>query len=120
MMRIIPINYDLKSKLEKESILNSYKLFLKTCNFDRKEDLNSYTNQIQEQINIEENEALKAFFKSYINFIHNQNKLRNSSSKNFYILVENSINDKEINYEQVKQMLNEKFFKIKDSLSRCR
>ena len=34
ILKIIPINYNLKSDLEKNSILNSYQLFLKTCNFD--------------------------------------------------------------------------------------
>ena len=30
----MPINYYLKSDLEKEAILNSFKLFLKTCDFN--------------------------------------------------------------------------------------
>lgn len=34
IIQINPINFNLKSELEKEAILNSYKLFLKTCNFD--------------------------------------------------------------------------------------
>ena len=34
ILKVIPINYNLKSDLEKESILNSYKIFLKTCNFN--------------------------------------------------------------------------------------
>ena len=34
ILKIIPINYNLKSDSEKEAILNSYKIFLKTCNFD--------------------------------------------------------------------------------------
>ena len=34
ILKIIPINFELKSNLEKEAILNSYKIFLKTCNFD--------------------------------------------------------------------------------------
>lgn len=34
IIEIIPINYNLKSNLEKEAILNSYKLFLKSCNFN--------------------------------------------------------------------------------------
>ena len=34
IIKVIPINYNLKSDLEKEAILNSYKTFLKTCNFD--------------------------------------------------------------------------------------
>lgn len=34
ILKVEPINYNLKSDLEKEAILNSYKTFLKTCNFD--------------------------------------------------------------------------------------
>ena len=34
IIKIYPINFNLKSNLEKEAILNSYKIFLKTCNFD--------------------------------------------------------------------------------------
>ena len=34
ILKVSPINYNLKSDLEKEAILNSYKVFLKTCNFD--------------------------------------------------------------------------------------
>ncbi len=75
--------------------------------------------KINSQLNLKENEKLRDFFKSYINFIVNQNELKNSSSKNFFILVENPINEKDFSYSQVKQILNEKFFKIKDSLSRC-
>ena len=49
IIKINPINYNLKSTLEKEAILNSYKLFLKTCNFNiqiiiqsKKEDLSKH------------------------------------------------------------------------------
>ena len=34
IMKVNPINFNLKSNLEKDAILNSYKIFLKTCNFD--------------------------------------------------------------------------------------
>ena len=34
IIKVNPINFNLKSELEKESILNSYKVFLKTCNFN--------------------------------------------------------------------------------------
>ena len=49
IIKIIPINFNLKSNLEKEAILNSYKMFLKTCDFDiqilvqsKKEDLSRH------------------------------------------------------------------------------
>ena len=34
VIKIFPINYDLKSNLEKEAILNSFKIFFRTCQFD--------------------------------------------------------------------------------------
>ena len=34
IMKVLPINYNLKSQMEKEYILNSYKIFLKTFFFD--------------------------------------------------------------------------------------
>lgn len=127
IIKVIPINYDLKSNLEKEAILNSFKLFLKTCDFNmqilvqsRKEDLNSYISQINSQIELEKSEKLKDIFKNYIDFVQAQNKEKNSSSKNFFILVNYQIKEKE-EYQMkiIRDNLNEKYFKIKDSLSRC-
>ena len=34
ILRVFPINYHLKSYLEKEEILISYRIFLQTCDFD--------------------------------------------------------------------------------------
>ena len=34
ILKVEPINYNLKSELEKEAILNSYKSFIKSCNFN--------------------------------------------------------------------------------------
>ena len=127
IIKVIPINYDLKSNLEKEAILNSFKLFLKTCDFNmqilvqsRKEDLNSYISQINSQIELEKSEKLKDIFKNYIDFVQAQNKEKNSSSKNFFILVNYQIKEKE-EYQMkiIRDNLNEKYFKIKDCLSRC-
>ena len=56
ILKIIPINYNLKSDLEKKTILNSYKIFLKTCNFNiqiliqsNKEDLSQHILKIQKK-----------------------------------------------------------------------
>ena len=56
ILKIIPINFELKSNLEKEAILNSYKIFLKTCNFDiqiliqsNKKDLSNHISKIKEK-----------------------------------------------------------------------
>lgn len=129
IIKVLPINYELKSDLEKEAILNSYKLFLKVCDFDiqilvqsRKEKLDSYISQIENQINTEKNEKLTNISNSYIEYIQSQNKLQNSSSKNFYILISSHLenNENEFNIKEIREDLNSKYLKVKDSLSRCR
>ena len=60
ILKIIPINFNLKSEMEKNSILNSYKIFLKTINSDiqiiiqsKKEDLSKHISNIEFQKNNE-------------------------------------------------------------------
>ena len=93
ILEIIPINFNLKSELEKEAILNSYKIFLKTCNFNfqilvqsRKEDLSNHILKINSQRNIE-NKKIKNISENYINYIKNLNLNKKSSNKNFYIII---------------------------------
>ena len=130
IIKIIPINFNLKSNLEKESILNSYKIFLKTCNFDiqiliqsNKEDLSKHISKIKEKSK-EEKENIKILSNKYINFIQEINKNKKSSSKNFFIIIKESQENKKqkINKNSEKiifDKLNDKYFKIKDALSRC-
>jgi len=128
ILKVEPINFNLKTILEKESILNSYKIFLKTCNFDiqiliqsNKEDLSKHFSKLEE-VNKKEQENIKKYLNQYIEFIQEFNKKRKSSSKNFYILIkEIPENKKEIlKIEKILcENLNEKYFKIKECLSRC-
>ena len=127
ILEVSPINYNLKSDLEKESILNSYKIFLKTCQFDmqiliqsNKEDLSHHISKIKKNILKKENKFLKELSENYIQYISNLNNNKKSSSKKFYIIIKNQpINKKEKNIEIIKQELNEKYLKIKECLSRC-
>ena len=130
IIKINPINFNLKSNLEKEAILNSYKTFLKTCKFNiqiliqsNKEDLTSHISNI-EDINKNESEKLKAIKNNYINYIQEINKKRKSSSKNFYIVLKESHENKkeklnEENEKYIIDKLNENYFKIKECLARC-
>ena len=129
ILKIIPINYNLKSDLEKEAILNSYKIFLKTCNFNiqiliqsSKENLEKNILNIQKNIQKKENKFLKNISNEYIKYIQNMNLNKKSSSKNFYIILSNE-KLKGIDYNQsfeiTKNDLKEKYFKVKDCLSRC-
>ena len=127
ILKIIPINYNLKSDLEKSSILNSYKIFLKTCNFDiqiliqsNKEDLTNHINNIQKNINKRENLYLKEIAEEYIQYISEINLTKKSSSKDFYIIISDEKTNEEFNsYEIIKNDLKEKYFKIKECLVRC-
>jgi len=130
IIKVNPINFNLKSNFEKESILNSYKIFLKTCKFNiqiliqsNKEDLTSHISNL-ENINKKEIEKIKNIKNKYIEFIQEINKNRKSSSKNFYIILKEFPKNKKekINEEKEKfifDKLNENYFKIKECLSRC-
>ena len=129
ILKIIPINFELKSNLEKEAILNSYKIFLKTCNFDiqiliqsNKKDLSNHISEIKEK-NKEEKENIKILSEKYTNYIKKINIEKKSSSKNFYILIKEIPEIKKINTNINEKIifdkLNDKYFCIKECLSRC-
>ena len=123
IMKVIPINFNLKTQLEKESILNSYKIFLKTCNFDmqiliqsKKEDLTNHMENIQNISKKEKNKIIKNYSEKYIEFIKEKNNKNKSASKNIYLIIKNNSENME---ENIIQELNEKYFKIKDCLIKC-
>ena len=129
IIKVNPINYNLKSNLEKESILNSYKIFLKTCNFNiqiliqsNKKDLSNHISKIKEK-NKEEKENIKILSEKYTNYIKKINIEKKSSSKNFYILIKEIPEIKKINTNINEKIifdkLNDKYFCIKECLSRC-
>lgn len=126
LIKISPINFNLKSNLEKESILNSYKIFLKTCDFNVqiliqscKQNLEKNINKIKENIKTENKEFLENISKDYIRFINEINSIKSSSSKNFYIVIQNSEKTINSSEEIIFEELNEMYFKIKECLSRC-
>lgn len=126
IIKVIPINFNLKSDLEKDSILNSYKIFLKTCNFDiqiiiqsNKEDLSNHISKIKNQCKLESNEIIN-ISENYITYIENLNSKKSSSSKNYFILIKKSQIVKENDNENVIiSELNDQFYKIKECLARC-
>ena len=123
ILKVIPINFNLKTQLEKETILKSFKTFLKTCNFDmqiliqsKKEDLTNHIEKIKEIQKKENNKIINKYANNYIEFIKQKNIKNKSASKNIYLIINNKT---ENNEENIFQELNEKYFKIKDGLLRC-
>ena len=123
ILKVKPVNYNLKSNLEKEAILNSYKLFLKTCDFDiqiivksQKQELNNHISKIINNKN-KESKVLQQISDKYLQEIEEIKSISKSDSKQFFILIKQSQqnNKEEICVDQ----LNEKYLKIKESLLRC-
>lgn len=128
IIKVFPINYELKSELEKKSILNSYKSFLKTCNFNiqiliqsNKEDLKKHFFILEQEKKINKNKD--NLYQAHINYLKKINSENSSSSKNFYIIIDQINNLKENPDNEIEKIitenLNEKYFKIKESLSKC-
>ena len=84
IIKISPINFNLKSELEQEAILNSYKIFLKTCNFNfqiliqsNKEDISKNIQNINDNL-IYEKKFIQEISKKYIQYLKNLNHNKQS------------------------------------------
>ena len=122
ILKIQPINFNLKTSLEKEAILNSYKIFLKTCNFNlqilihtNKEDISKIVSNVKKS----KDEQISIISKNYINFLNKINSEKQTSTKNYYIVVDEHTEEGQENLENIYYLLNEKYFKIKECLNKC-
>ena len=75
--------------------------------------------KIKETVKKENNFNLLKISQKYIEFITKMNNEKKSSSKNFYIIIKNEEVKFSKGIELIIADLNEKFFKIKECLSRC-
>ncbi len=117
----------MKSELEKEAILNSYKIFLKTINHNiqiliqsKKEDISKHVSSVNFQKQ-KESQIIQDVSQKYIEYIMDLNKKKKSATKNFYLVLESKNYNKDIeDFETIAcDELNENYLKIKDCLSRC-
>ena len=112
ILKVEPINFFLRSEMEKEVVINSYKNIFKSINFDiqiiiqsTKEDLSSNINYIKlKEI------SNKKLLNQYIEYIESLNQIKKSNNKNFYLIVKEASEQNSIN---------EKISKIQDLLERC-
>lgn len=118
ILKVSPINYNLKSDLEKQAILNSYKNFFKSFNLNiqiliqsKKEDLNSNFKILKK------NNCFEEIKEKYIEYLKKLNKISKSSSKNFYLIIKEFPSEKE---ESTKiEELQNNYIKAKELLFRC-
>ena len=86
------------------------------------ENLEKNIFNIKKSIQKKENKYLEKISENYIEYINKINSSKKSSSKNFYIIISKKISkEQEYNesFEIIKNDLKEKYFKIKECLSRC-
>lgn len=126
VLKVYPINYDLKSDFEKESIINAYKTVLKTCAFDfqilvlsQKENIDQNIEMLNNHLSFKidcldkeklfgfkedgtkqiefQNDKLNDIYSNYISFITKLNYEENITSKSFYIILSHKRFNKNIN-----------------------
>ncbi len=150
VLKISPINYDLKSDFEKQSIINAYKTVLKTCDFDfqililsQKENIEKNIKILNEQLykktemlnkekifstkekesqNLEnKTKKINEIYFNYLNFIKKINNNINISSKNFYIILyENKTNLEKKGWKELLIKKHKKRDKNKDFIKKER
>ena len=113
--------------MEKKAILNSFKIFLKTCEFDiqvliqsTKEDLSKHILFLEEEQKKKENYEINWLYKEYYNYILEDNYKNNFSNKNFIIIIKENYKkeyESDINIQLTN--LNDKYYKIRESLVKC-
>lgn len=115
ILKVNPINYNLKSELEKEAIMLNYKKLFNGINFKFQILIKSKKQNIDKQLKelkkSTENIELR---NNYINYIKDKNDNKKSSSKQFFIVIEED--DKDENISILK--LQEKYLKLKELLDR--
>lgn len=104
LVEIVPVNFLLKSEREQELILESYKMFLKQCEFDiqvlvktAKVDMNAHLSEIDKCIK-HENDILE-MASEYKILVNEFSSVQKSMTKKFYIIVQ------EKHLEQLKRAL---------------
>jgi hypothetical protein len=97
LLKVTPINFKLKSNLEQKSILYEYQRFLKNINSKiqviistQKTDVSVHINQVLKST--KDNPEVFEMSKDYINLINQTVKEKNTITKEFYIVIENTSN----------------------------
>lgn len=112
ILKVLPINFNLKSELEQKAILNSYKLFLKNLNSkiqiiisNRKTDVSGHFDKIIKNTN--ENSQIYEMSKDYINLINEIMSEKGTITREFYIVI------------KVTDNIENEILKIKEYLINC-
>ena len=106
VLKVEPINFRLKSATERNSILEAYKCFLKSCNFDfqifiqtEKMDVKEHIEEVRKYMVCEP--ELFEIADEYINLIKEMSNKRGCISRKFYIILKSKTEDEENNLYKI-------------------
>ena len=110
ILKIIPINFNLKSEIEKEVILNNYKKIFSNLEieiqiFIKNKKINLEKNK---KYIIENNNSIIS--KQYINYLETLNNNKKTTNKEYYLIIKNK------NKEKLKEII----LKINEQLNQCK
>ena len=112
ILKVIPINFKLKSQLEQKAILNQYRLFLKSLNSNiqiiissKKTDISYHIDEILKSTN--ENSKIKEMKEDYILLLKQMVAEKGSITKEFFIVLNDEPN------------IENEVLKIKETLQGC-
>jgi len=95
------MNFELKSDIEKQGIIDAYQGFLNSLDYplevlvnSRQINLDEYMLDLKASYAKQENELLKLQIGEYMNFVNGLVEISNAVSKNFYVIVSYSASEK--------------------------
>ena len=101
VIKIEPVNFELKSEQEQNGIIYSYQSFLNSLEYpieivvqSKKLDIERYLTKLQGQLDGMTNEMLRLQTADYIYFVRRLIKIANIMSKKFYVVVKYAALDK--------------------------
>lgn len=127
ILEILPINFKLRSKLEKRSIILNYREFLKACHYPmqisiqcKKADIEPHIKKMEGYYKEEKNENARSMAQVYINLVRTLGK-KGAVSRRFFLVVPyiQPAEIKSLEFSEVDKQLSEKKANIRDYLNQC-
>lgn len=106
ILKIEPINIKLKSLAERNAVFESYKYFLKGCDFNfqifvqtERTNVEKHIDEIRKSMSCEP--EISALAEDYLNLIKNISNVRGSISRKFYIIFKAKLDEEENRVQKV-------------------
>jgi len=127
ILEVLPINFKLRSKVEKRSIILNYREFLKACHYPmqvsiqcKKADIEPHIKRMEGYLKQETNDNVKSMGKGYVGLVRTLGK-KGAVSRHFFLVIPylQPAGIKTVEFPDVDKQLSEKKSNIQDYLKYC-